>query len=135
MRLYYSDLGNPAGDFSEAKEGSAMKLELERREDIAILRIKEDITFTNNEEFRRTVEKVTSSDARHVVFDFAEAGFINSSALAVIAMAFNAMSGKGGKVVLLNVQPEVERVFKIIGFDDMMPMASTEEEALKLCSS
>ncbi len=112
-----------------------MKLELERREDIAILRIKEDITFTNNEEFRRTVEKVTSSDARHVVFDFAEAGFINSSALAVIAMAFNAMSGKGGKVVLLNVQPEVERVFKIIGFDAMMPMASTEEEALKLCSS
>jgi anti-anti-sigma factor len=49
-----------------------------------------------------------------IVFDLEKLGYISSMGVRVIAKAQKSLKKSGGKVILLNIQPQIRKVFEII---------------------
>ena len=60
------------------------------------------------------LESVLASATTALVFDLAGLEYISSAGLRVMFIAKKAMDAKGGKVLLVNLQPQIEKVFEII---------------------
>ena len=49
-----------------------------------------------------------------IIFDLKELNYISSSGVSVILMARKVMKSNQGEVLLVNMQPQIEKVFEII---------------------
>lgn len=60
------------------------------------------------------VDVVLQEKPHTLVFDMEKLDYISSMGVRVIAKSQKAMKAYGGKVVLLNLQPQIQKVFDII---------------------
>ena len=86
-----------------------------------------DIDLANAAEFATQLEVATQSDGRGVILDLRELRYIDSSGIKVLLEA----KGTGRGIVLVAVSPLVHRILSILNLDQLMPMFSTVEEALR----
>ena len=49
------------------------------------------------------------------MFDMKQVSYINSKGLHILLKVHQAMKSRGGRVVLINIQPHIKEVFDIIG--------------------
>jgi anti-anti-sigma factor len=63
-----------------------------------------------------------------VVFNLAGLEYISSAGLRSIFGVQKTMAGRGGKIVLLNAQPQVQKVFEIVKAADLAAVFSSVEE-------
>jgi stage II sporulation protein AA (anti-sigma F factor antagonist) len=80
--------------------------------------------------FRDRVERALAAGVRNVVLDMAEARFIDSSMLKEILRANTATRDAGGRLVLIGVQPTVERLLDLTRVRELLDFAASREEAL-----
>jgi len=113
---------------------SQVKIAVEERAGITIVRVLENITFSNTAELKDALDDVALKAPGGVILDLEEVSFINSTGIGIIASLFNNLKKRNVKLVLLKPRPEVSRVLKIIGFDAMMPVATEEQTALEYFS-
>lgn len=111
-----------------------MELSVTAKDGATILRIGENITFSNTREFKDSLDKTVAGAPGGLILDMELVSFINSTGIGIIAAAFNALKGRSARLVLLKPRPEVLRVLKIIGFDTMMPVTADEKQAIALCA-
>lgn len=79
-------------------------------------------------ELQLCVDTETSDPVKETIIDFAELDFISSAGLRVIFKAKKIMDGKGGKLYLVNLQPQIKKVFEIIKALDGMNVFKDVEE-------
>ena len=60
------------------------------------------------------VDSLLGSAAKVIVFDLAGLQYISSAGVRIFLSTKKVMKGRGGKFVLMNPQPQVKKVFKII---------------------
>ena len=65
-------------------------------------------------ELEERVDMVLEEKPHTLVFDMEEVEYISSMGVRVIAKAQKALKAHNGKVVLLNLQPQIQKVFDII---------------------
>jgi len=65
-------------------------------------------------EFDTLCEPALRSAATVLVFDLAELTYISSAGLRSVFKARKMMEGRGGSVLLVNVQPQVQKVFDVV---------------------
>jgi anti-sigma B factor antagonist len=66
---------------------------------------------------------------RSMVVDLAAVPFLASMGIRSLLSAAKAVAGKGGKLVVLAPQPEVEKTMRTAGLDGLIPIFATEPEA------
>jgi anti-anti-sigma factor len=64
--------------------------------------------------FDTELDKVLESPMKVLVFDLAKLEYISSAGLRSIFRAQKAMKGRAGKVLLVNVQPQIQKVLDIV---------------------
>jgi len=62
------------------------------------------------------------------VIDFKDLDFLSSAGLRVIFKTKKIMDGRGGKFLLVNMQPQIKKVFEIIKALDGMNVFKNQEE-------
>ena len=67
----------------------------------------------------------------HIVVNLAAVPYLSSSILRVLLWAHKQACRAGGALALCCLTPQVLRVFKIVGFDQILSICSTEQEALR----
>jgi anti-anti-sigma factor len=65
-----------------------------------------------------------------VIADLSEVGYVSSAGLRVLLKATKQARGTGGRFVLCGLRPSVLEVFEISGFDKVMPIFPSRDEAL-----
>jgi anti-anti-sigma factor len=65
------------------------------------------------------LDKVINSTANVVVFDLADLEYISSAGLRSIFRTQQAMAKRSGRTMLVNPQPQVQRVFEIVKAVDL----------------
>jgi anti-anti-sigma factor len=60
------------------------------------------------------ISRVLAEPVRTLVLDMAGVDFITSSGIGTIAKAKTSLSRKGGDLAMINLQPQVKKVFEII---------------------
>ncbi len=86
------------------------------------------IDSMNALEIQRQINDLILSGERRLVVDFEEANYISSAGLRVFLAAQKQLSKAGGEIILYRMPPDVQRVFKMSGFEKLFRSASNEEE-------
>lgn len=70
---------------------------------------------------------------RHIFFalDMGKVGFVSSMGWGILSKAKYEASKRGGDVVLVNLQPQVERVYRIMGFKSLLKAFDDVDDAVK----
>lgn len=102
----------------------------ERTRDVLILLPIGRLDSGNVHSFESIVMEHITSGERHLIVDFSHLDFISSSGLRVTLLAAKALNANRGQVVLCAMKRHIKEVFLISGFDRIIPIKESREEAL-----
>ena len=60
------------------------------------------------------VQKILPKTASLIIFDLEKVEFVSSAGIGVVLSAEKAMKAKGGKALLVNLKPQIRKVFDIV---------------------
>ena len=72
------------------------------------------IDAAGNTIFQEKVTSVLNQNPDVIIFDMEFAYYINSMGIRVLVKAKKAMKQRGGKIVFINLQPQIKKVFDIL---------------------
>ena len=86
----------------------------EKREGLFVLEPVGSINTITSRSLQNIVERICTSKPNIIMFDLERVDFINSKGLRVILKVYRVINAQGGRVVLMNFQPHIKKVFEII---------------------
>jgi anti-anti-sigma factor len=76
------------------------------------------------------LQALTADNKFKIILDMSEVRYINSAGLRTLADILTQSKENGGDLKLVDLNPKVQRVFQIIGFDKFFNIYASVEEAL-----
>jgi anti-anti-sigma factor len=80
-----------------------------------VLRPSGDLDLATVDSFRASVETALAQEPDAVLFDLADVDFLDSSGIAVLAVALKTQRARGGAVAIINPRPIVRRAIDLVG--------------------
>lgn len=109
----------------------SLHIELEHNRRTLIVRLRGELDHHSAEVVRtRMEEAILKGDTRHVVLSLKDLSFMDSSGLGVILGRYKQVTGKGGKMVVCEVNPAVYRLFELSGLFKILAIQENERLAL-----
>ena len=108
-----------------------MEIQTERREEFSIVRVTGRIVRDNQNELRAVLDDLLDSGTRGIALDFGGVEFMDSSGMGCCVSFLKRMHDRNhGLVVVFGASDDVARVWRLIRLDVVIPLVSSEEEAL-----
>ena len=79
-------------------------------------------------ELQQSIDNEINDSVNATIIDFKGLDFLSSAGLRVIFKAKKMMDGNGGKFLMVNLQPQIKKVFEIIKALDGMNVFKDQEE-------
>ncbi len=102
----------------------------ERNDGVLVLLPVGRLDSGNARSFESVVMQRISDGEQRVIVDFGRLDFISSSGLRVLLLAAKALKADAGKLILCGMRTHIEEVFRISGFDRIIPIEASREAAL-----
>jgi len=96
----------------------AIRINVSIQADVATLALRGRLNTGTSPDLQAKVDSLPA-EVRSVDFDCNELEFISSAGLRVLAAADELLSGRGGRLRILNVKASVREVLDITGFSDI----------------
>lgn len=77
-------------------------------------------------------DKMRSTNAVNVIFDFSELAFMDSSGIGVIMGRYKKARTLGGKVIVFGVNASVLRIMEMSGLSQIIKLAPGYEKAIRI---
>lgn len=106
-----------------------MDLTTERSENVVCVDVKGRIDGSTAVAFEESVRNAFEESDRAMIMDFRELAYISSAGLRVILLTAKSLQSQDAKLVLCSLSDQIREVFKISGFDKLLPIHETREEA------
>ncbi len=90
---------------------------------------------TNARDFQIGLEGAIEAGDTAVVFDAAPLTYISSAGLRAILLVVKSLNRQGGKFAVCSLSDPIREIFSISGFDNIIPIASTRDEAISTVSN
>ena len=84
---------------------------------------------TTAPEFEKQLQDIFSRPIGFLLFDLRNLSYISSAGVRTILFAHQEMAQRNGKVLITNLQPQIQQVMEIIGVLPALAVLGTEEEA------
>lgn len=108
-----------------------MQLDIVLERDILLVRVDGELDVSNADKLRESLEKsLDEKPARHLVFNFSQVSFIDSSCLGVVLGRYKRVHANGGKVAIAGAKPHVHRILQLSGLFHLIDDFAVEEEAV-----
>jgi len=85
---------------------------------------------TNARAFEEVVIGHITAGENLVLVDFSRLVFISSSGMRVLLIAAKRLRTVGGKLALCSMEPSIQEIFSISGFDKIIPISPTRAAAV-----
>ncbi|HZK18635.1 MAG TPA: anti-sigma F factor antagonist [Clostridia bacterium] len=109
-----------------------MQLDIDLNKGVLTVGIKGELDISNADRLREALEKsLDEKPARHLVFNFSQVDFIDSSCLGVVLGRYKRVHAAGGKVAIIGAKPHVYRILQLSGLFHLIDDFDSEEEAVK----
>lgn len=116
---------------SDKKKGAVIVLRLERKGEVLVASLKGEIDLRVAPTLRESLDKALENLApRHLVVDFADVTFIDSTGLGVILGRYKRVVAAGGKVAVTGLRPTVRRVVELSGLLRVVCEFPSQEQAV-----
>jgi len=77
------------------------------------------------------LDELTGEGSKQLLIEMEGVDYMSSSGLRVLLSTLKKLKNQGGKLKLCSLQPYVQEVFEIAGFNQLFDIYSSEDEALK----
>lgn len=98
---------------------------------IRIFRLNGRLDSNTSQGFEKRIFDAITTGTNKMVVDFKDIDYISSAGLRVILKATKALARENGKLMLCDMQDYVKEVFEIAGFDAILPIVPSLNEALE----
>ena len=88
------------------------------------------VDSSNAHRFEALVMRRIRGDERHVIVDFSRLDFISSAGLRVLLLAAKSLEAEKGTFVLCAMKNHIREIFRINGFDRIIPTEESRESAI-----
>lgn len=96
-----------------------------------IVKVSGEIDHHTSEMIREKIDKeFLRANAKNIIFDFSDIHFMDSSGIGVIMGRYRNIEHQGGKVVIVHIQPNIDRVFKLSGLYKIIKSYGNMDEAI-----
>ncbi len=104
--------------------------EYELQKDVLVIRLRADLDHHTAVTVRESADALLArSHAKHILFDFTGVDFMDSSGIGVIMGRYRQVIFQGGRVGVMGVGGNVDRIFKLSGLYKIVERYETAEEA------
>ena len=107
-----------------------MELKMERHDRVLSVEVMGRIDASSAVQFEDSIKHATESTDCALIMDFGNLTYINSAGLRVLLLTARSLRSRGGELVLCGLPDQVREVFKISGFDSILPIHETRDDAL-----
>lgn len=100
--------------------------------DSLIVKLRGELDMHSVPQFKeKIVEKMKKNNLKNLILNFKGVKFIDSSGLGAILGRYRYLKKRGGKVALVNLKPQVKKVFTLAGLLKIMQEYDDEGQALE----
>lgn len=110
--------------------GNDLKTNIRKREMIAIIDIKGEVTSFADEVLNVLTNGIVAEGFQKIVFNFTDVSYINSSGIAVMIGIVTSLANKGILFKVYGLTPHFKKIFRMIGLTQYVSVLNTEEDAL-----
>lgn len=108
-----------------------MKLDFNMNESTLCVSLSGEIDHHTSVEIREAIDReYQKRRAKSILFNFSEVIFMDSSGIGMLMGRYRNVSITGGKVGLLGVNPNIDKVLALSGIYKLMSAYSNQEDAL-----
>lgn len=108
-----------------------MEMGFGRKGDALLVNVNGRLDALGAPEFDSQIQTQLNGGGKKFVLDFSELQYISSAGLRSVLMLAKKVQSLGGGLSLYGLQPVVREVFQISGFDTILSICNTQEEALE----
>jgi len=98
---------------------------------IALVEIEGEIDARTAADLDKALSDLLAQGHSRLVLDFTQLGYISSAGLTALLRAQRAARDLGGEVRLFGLNDHVLKVFEMAGFNQMLSLADTHQEAVE----
>lgn len=110
---------------------SRVEVKGERRGDVLLLHIRGRLDALSSESAEKEVFSFLHQGPRNVLLDFTEVNYLSSAGMRMLLAIFKQVKSVSGKLAVCSVEDGVLDVLKMSGFDEVLEVFATQDEALK----
>lgn len=104
----------------------------ENKNDVLILRIRGRLDAVSSPTAEKKVFECINSGHTKLLLDFAGVSYLSSAGMRMLLSTTKKLKTLSGKLVVCSIVPNVMDVLKMSGFDHVLELSKSEEDALKL---
>ena len=104
----------------------------EKTDGVLVLGVSGKIHTEASDELLRKLNTLIDQGERHLLLDFSDVGYINSSGLRALLIVAKKLNGLSGKMVVAKATEWVQQVLQVSGCASVIGIYPSEEEALKV---
>ena len=109
-----------------------MQISEEKVGSVLVISVSGRVEMFTSPRLKETILSHINKGEYHLLFDLSELDYISSPGLGVLLYTAKTLQDKKGKMVLCSLKAHIHEVFKICGFEKVLPIYKTREEALKV---
>ncbi|MCY3877727.1 MAG: STAS domain-containing protein [Rhodobacteraceae bacterium] len=111
-----------------------MELNASREGDVLTVKLDGRLDGANSAKFEEALNAEIGEAGCPVILDLGDLAYISSAGLRAILLVTKALNMKGKKLALCSLPTQIEEVFKISGFNKIIPIHPSHESAAKAIS-
>ena len=111
-----------------------MNLSESKQGDVTILAAQGKLDAMSSPELDKRLSSMVESGIRRIVLDLVGLDYISSAGLRVFLSAAKRLKQAHGKLALANLSAQVQQIFDIAGFESILPVFKTVNEAVDACT-
>ena len=96
----------------------------------AVLRVAGELDFHTTPRFREVLDKADLDSGTGLVVDATDLAYCDSTGISALVVAYQRAQAAGSPFGLTGLNPELMRLFRMIGLDGLLPFYPTVEEAV-----
>ena len=109
-----------------------MEISTKINDNCLIVKMRGEFDLHSVPKFKKRIIKIMAAhNLIHLVLSFKGVIFVDSSGLGAILGRYRELDKKGGKVFLINLRPQVKKVFTLAGLLKIMQEYDSEETAIE----
>ena len=109
-------------------------IQTEIRENTFLIKTEGYINNTAGEQISQLFSENPNKEIKNAIFDLEKSKVINSIGISYLLEVIELLNERNGKVIFLNLDPSIEKTFKIMGLFQFAQLSESLDAALKQLS-
>ncbi len=104
-----------------------MEINIKKRAKQVILELSGSLDIYSSLDFKTAMDEHITAEKPEIIIDMQKVVYLDSSGVGILIKALNHVQGFQGKLSVANLQPAIEKIFKVSGLVSYFDILSMEE--------